>query len=80
MLVEDLILNLSKYPKGTDVVILDWRKNLYHPNDDTEASGIIPNFFVSYLEEDVEVPYIGLVFINEDYSHDGHWDVENLED
>lgn len=69
MLVEDLIEQLSKFPKGTHVCIADIFKNLYYSDgsDEGVSYGIDPEFYVEYISEDVPEAFIALFFYNEDY-------------
>lgn len=84
MLVEKLIKELKKLPKGTDVCLYDWRKNLNNDVGDGSSAGIHPEFDIelqklegdelNYYEERHErkfVPWIAITFDNDDYNDDG---------
>lgn len=72
MLVEDLILELQKVPAGTHVCIADWRKNVHYADDEPQGNGIYPDFEIEAItEEDANVPFIALSFVNEDYHENG---------
>lgn len=71
MKVEELIKQLQELPKGTEVCIMDWRKNLHHADDEPQGMGIEKDFAIEYHTEDVNIPFAGLVFENNDYETDG---------
>ena len=71
MKVEELIKQLQELPKGTEVCIMDWRKNLHHSDDEPQGMGIEKDFAIEYHTEDVNIPFAGLVFENDDYEIDG---------
>lgn len=84
MKVEKLIEELQKLPKGTNVAIYDWRRNLHEDSGDGSHAGIYPEFDVSLqkLEGDEAAyykerhdkdfkPWISISFENEDYNDDG---------
>lgn len=71
MKVENLIKKLQSLPKGTEVCIMDWRKNLHHADDMPQGNGIHKDFEVNYETEDVNIPFAALAFENDDYENDG---------
>ena len=71
MKVEQLIKELQQLPKGTEVCIFDWRKNVHHADNEPQGMGIEKDFSVEYQTEDVNLPFAGLMFENDDYESDG---------
>ncbi len=71
MEVGKLIEELKKLPKGAEVCLVDWRKNLHHASDEYAGEGIMTEFNVEYIEEYVNKPFIAIQFINDDYQKDG---------
>ena len=59
---EELIKKLQELPEGTEVCIMDWRKNLYYADDEPQGMGIEKDFVVEYQTEDVNKPFIALMF------------------
>jgi len=67
----EVIKKLKTYPKDSDVVIFDHRKNL--GSDDGEgasSAGIYEKIEIGPLNEN-DTRSIALGFVNEDYSSDG---------
>lgn len=73
MKVEQLIKELSNFPKGSDVCIFDYRKNLSDQADE-EGSGLGITEDITVIHVDGKPPFIGLFFNNEDYDLDGNPD------
>lgn len=71
MKVLELITELQKFPTNTEVCITDWRKNIHHTNDEPQGYGIEPKFKIKFVNEDVSIPFIALLFENNDYKDDG---------
>lgn len=83
MLVENLIEELKKIPKGTNVLILDYKKNLGDDDGDGSSAGIYdfeidlheltPDELEFYNERhDTEFkPWVAFAFENPDYDEDG---------
>lgn len=72
MKVQELIKILTVYQPDTEVCITDWRKNIHHADTEPQGNGIEPEFFVDYIVEDVNKPFIALSFINDDYDESGN--------
>lgn len=68
---EQLIKELEKLPKGTDVCIFDWRKNSHHVSDEPCGMGIESDFEMEYVTENVSAPFAALYYLNDDYKKDG---------
>lgn len=74
MKASDLIAELQKYPNFAEVCIMDWRKNIHHADDELNNQGIEPKFKVEFINEDVNIPFVALLFENNDYKEDGRPD------
>lgn len=68
---EELIKKLQELP-CEDVCIFDHRKNTHHADVEPQGIGIEPNFDIEYHEEDVNMPFVGLTFNNDDYNDNGN--------
>lgn len=79
MKVKDLIKKLELMPQNLEVCIMDWRKNLHHADDDFNGKGIEPHFEVMHLtkKDDVNKPFVALLFMNDDYNSDGTPDFDS---
>lgn len=73
MKVEQVIAELQKFKKGTDVCIFDYRKNCHHSDADDEGSGIgiQSDFNIDFVSENVNKPFIAISYENCDYDKDG---------
>lgn len=89
MLVEKIIEELQKFPKGTEVCLYDWRKNLRNDVGDGSSEGIYPDFdielrtlksdeaeFFKEMHDQEFTPWIAIGFNNSDYNEDGDLIVE----
>lgn len=76
MKVEKLIEQLKNLPENTDVCLVDYRKNLHHANGDEEdpsnGIGIQEKFRVEHFTENVNTPFIGILYKNDDYDDVGN--------
>jgi hypothetical protein len=54
-----------------DVCIFDYKKNIHNADDEPQSFGVEPNFDVQFIKEDVNKPFIALVYDNDDYKEDG---------
>ena len=70
---ELLLKKITELPKGTEICICDWRKNLHHADEEPQGVGIEPDFKVTYETEDVNKPFAALGFKNDDYNEDGNF-------
>jgi hypothetical protein len=72
MKVEQLIAELQKLPAGTEVVIFDGRKNLFHEDGDGSSVGFYNDFYLfqdeTIIHRDGVTPLAALSFENEDYN------------
>jgi hypothetical protein len=84
MLIENLIEQLQKLPKGTNVCLYDHRKNMGDDSGDGSSAGIYPEFEISLMDlepDEIEflkeqhdrdfVPWVAIAFDNDDYDEDG---------
>ena len=71
MIREELLKEIKKLPKGTEVCIGDWRKNSFNAGDEPCGIGIVPEFKVEHHTENVERPFATLSFDNDDYTKEG---------
>lgn len=71
MKAEELIKKLKKYPKDIEVCIFDWRKNVYHSNDEPCSEGIEPDFEIE-IEKGIGSDFVVLSFENDDYDNFGN--------
>ena len=71
MKIQDLISELQKFPTDTEVCIADWRKNMHHADIDPQGEGIVSKFKIEFISEDVNIPFVGLLYDNNDYTDDG---------
>ena len=91
MLIEDLIKELEKFPKGTQVCLFDWRKNLHDDYGDGGNSGIYEDFSLSleklegdelefYKEQNDKefIPWISITFDSDDYNDEGECLLDNI--
>ena len=86
MLVENLLEHLQKIPKGTNVCIYDWRKNLGDDIGEGSSEGIYADFEISMVNLEAEeaeffkeqhdkefTPWLAISFENVDYNDDGKY-------
>ena len=71
MKAKKLIEELKKFPPGTEVCIVDWRKNIHHAGDEPQGHGIEHDFKIDLETKNVTKPFISLSFANDDYEPDG---------
>lgn len=71
MKISELIEQLQQAPQDSEVCIFDWRKNLHHADGDYQGNGIVSDFKVDIVSEDVNIPFVALSFKNDDYKEDG---------
>jgi hypothetical protein len=73
---EVLIKALQKLPKGAEVCIYDWRKNLHNDTGDGSGVGVYPDFEIeiSGMEDamtDGIEPFAVMTIYNDDYDDNG---------
>lgn len=75
MLKEDLISELLKIPDGTEVVLMDYRKNLHHSCADGTSEGLYSKYDVEMVGfEEIPNgadPFAVISFTNDEYEKDG---------
>jgi hypothetical protein len=75
MKVEKLIKKLQSLPKGIEVCLYDWRRNLNRDCGEGSGEGIYPKFEIAVMSEDEIAddtkPFAVISFENRDYTKEG---------
>lgn len=72
MKVKELIEQLQKIPQDIEVVVFDWRKNVYNSNGDDPCNiGITPIVEVAHETDSVTKPFVSIYYENDDYTKKG---------
>lgn len=75
MIKEELIAELQKLPKGIQICVCDYRKNLNDDMGEGSTAGIYPDFEIELLDKNSvrkgSKPFVALNIKNDDYNDDG---------
>jgi len=73
MNVKELIEKLQGFPQDADIIVCDWRMNLYNAHGEEEGvhEGLMPVKEVEYYTKDVNKPFVGITYLNDDYTEKG---------